>query len=454
MGYHSHELHRLVAFLLITLAPIYYFSFVRHSSNHVVPKPWTIPQNFTEKYLETHVDDPFRIAPLAELCESIKWRPNLVLNVHDANGGIGNVRGNLLDFLFFAIHAGASIVLPIRASRGDEDLSALFSDRAPFDTFFDVDVFTESLGAACPQMDIYNSTEYLKTLENDFTPRSMRTDLDPNNTVAASIAGFNEWLAEHEEYDPLNATLVNLGRTLWETNTLAHPTSFRNSFGRILQLQPQVRRLAAIVTLNLATHFSLNIDPSGHGVFPNAFLGAHLRTEADAANAGWLNDQHSNFAAQTDDYLALAATTNLSIIYVASGNVGELANFAEKAWKKFNMTVISKNELLTGTNKAELNALAWDQQALVDYEVLMRCSRFGGFVRSSFSWNIAMRRNLVAWEDWRDKEERKLIVGMRKRKDPFETARREDWVAFDDGLSRIVGRDEWHEMKISKGIWP
>jgi len=43
-----------------------------------------------------------------------------------------------------------------------------------------------------------------------------------------------------------------------------------------------------------------------------------------------------------------------------------------------------------------LNELTWDQQGLVDYEALLRSSSLGGTWETSFSWNVAMRRHVVA----------------------------------------------------------
>ena len=43
-----------------------------------------------------------------------------------------------------------------------------------------------------------------------------------------------------------------------------------------------------------------------------------------------------------------------------------------------------------------LERLTLDQQDLVDYEVLLRASRFGGTWPTSLGWSVAMRRHIVA----------------------------------------------------------
>ncbi|KAI7108277.1 hypothetical protein KC352_g36609, partial [Hortaea werneckii] len=175
---------------------------------------------------------------------------------------------------------------------------------------------------------------------------------------------------------------------------------------------------------------------------PQAFYGAHLRTEADAQAIGWLNEPNTNFSAQTDAYIAHALSHGLRTIYVSSGSAEEIARFASKAASHSPpLTVVSKHSLLPPQGLRDLDALTWDQQALVDYEVLLRASVFGGFVKSSFSYNIAMTR--AQWG-----KDRGRVV------EPWRVLHEEVGVAFDDGLSRVVGRDGWHEGRIPRGMWP
>jgi hypothetical protein len=86
----------------------------------------------------------------------------------------------------------------------------------------------------------------------------------------------------------------------------------------------------------------------------------------------------------------------LSIIYIASGNATEVSNFAAdaRAWKGGqNLIVTTKFDLLKGSDLALLNSLAWDQQALVDFLVLLVATQFGGVGHSNFAWNIALKRH-------------------------------------------------------------
>lgn len=436
--------------LLVTLAPLYYASYQYRLSNPyggAKPIQDEIPTSadFIREWLDTHVISPFNPSPLATYCNRTDWHPNLVFNLDNANGGIGNVRGNILDFVFYAIEAGASIILPGMAARSQEDLSNVWDSRAPFDAFFDEEWFMSTMAAACPQMAIYKPESHhqllAEALPGNYLPRSRRMDSDEGNTKQAYLEHLDSWLKEKPEFQPENLTLVNLERTLWEIDTRSLPFGFRRNFGQLLRINPAVRRLAALVAQYMASEYSLLLDPRD-AIPKKAFFGAHLRTETDAKNAGWLNEPHSNFSAQTDAYIAQALKHKLKVIYTASGNATDLARFkAKAAAHRPALNVTSKFDLLPQNEAAALQELSWDQQALVDCEVLQRCSILGGITKSSFSFNIALTRN-------------QRLEDLGRAMDPWFVMHKEDGAAFDDGISRMIGRDEVHEKRIPRGMWP
>lgn len=67
---------------------------------------------------------------------------------------------------------------------------------------------------------------------------------------------------------------------------------------------------------------------------------------------------------------------------------------------------MSKYDLLFDNDLRELENFLWDQRGLVDFEVLLRASQYGGYARSSFSHNIAFRRRFNSNVDnpWADPE--------------------------------------------------
>ena len=439
----------LAVLLLVTLAPLYYASY-RYRFPHSYGGVQTLsdesltPSDFIREWLDVQLISPFNPSPLATYCSGNDWYPNLVFNLDNANGGIGNVRGNILDFIFFAIEAGASIILPGMAARDQQDLSNVFSSRAQFDTFFDEEWFMSTMATACPQMAIYKPEshhELADPLPGNYLPHTRRLDEDEANTKKAYLEHLDAWLKEKPEFHPGNLTLVSLERTLWDIDTRSLPQGFRRNFGHLVRINPAVRRLSALVVQKLASQYARPLDPSD-AIPPKSFYGAHLRTEYDAVKAGWLADSYSNFSAQTDAYIASALKHNLHVMYVASGNSTDLDRFRDKAAAhRPPLNVTSKFDLLPEKEATALRELSWDQQALVDYEVLQRCSVFGGITKSSFSYNIALTRN-------------ERLVDLGTVMDPWYVMHEEDGVGFDDGVSRMLGRDDFHERRIPKGMWP
>ncbi|CZT19591.1 uncharacterized protein RCC_05442 [Ramularia collo-cygni] len=437
-----------VAFLVITLLPLYYGSYryrLRHPyGGATISEGRVVPQDFIHEWLDVHVIEPYSASPLSNYCNRTEWRPNLVFNLANANGGIGNVRGNILDFVFFAIEAGASIVLPGMAVRSQDDLSNVWADRASFDALFDEEWFLRKMKEACPRMQIYKpepGMEVAPALEGNYLPSSRRMDESFDNTKDAYLAHLDGWLQSKPNFEADKLVVVNLERTLWEIDTWSLPVGFRRNFGQLLRVNPSACQLAALAVQNLALGYGIPLDPRT-AIPKNSFYGAHLRTEADAANAGWLNAPNANFSAQTDAYIQQASKHNLGLIYAASGDPTDLGRFKAKAAAHSPpVQVVTKFDLLPPSGAAILKEMTWDQQALVDFEVLKRCSLFGGFVKSSFSYNIGMAR--YQWLE----DQGKVV-------DPWMVTHSMDGVAFDDGLSRMLGRDAFHEQRIPRGMWP
>lgn len=56
--------------------------------------------------------------------------------------------------------------------------------------------------------------------------------------------------------------------------------------------------------------------------------------------------------------------------------------------------------LLTGSELSILGNMTWDQQGLVDYEVLLKSLVFGGMDGSMLALNIGVRRHLLSNETY------------------------------------------------------
>jgi hypothetical protein len=145
---------------------------------------------------------------------------------------------------------------------------------------------------------------------------------------------------------------------------------------------------------------------------------------------------YTRFESQAHSYLAQASSSNLQLLYAASGNISAIQDLDDEAIAK-NMAVTSKYDLLTGKDRDELDSLKWDQKALVDFLVLEKASNFAGVGHSSFSWNVALKRHELA--------RRKGSLG-----DGHEGQR---WKAWSDGLSTLYGVIEGY-IESSECMWP
>lgn len=171
-----------------------------------------------------------------------------------------------------------------------------------------------------------------------------------------------------------------------------------------------------------------------------SFVGIHLRTESDALSAwpsyetqagaflarteAWFNSSGANFGSGSDsNNTGATAAASPRFVYLATGDAAEAARLAAMfAQAEPPIHVLTKNDLLTSgddtatngrkkrdeqsdtatispsssllTLEEELKALSWDQQALVDFVVLLQSNYFLGISPSSFSMNVALKRHL------------------------------------------------------------
>ncbi|CAL3969985.1 unnamed protein product, partial [Diplocarpon coronariae] len=263
--------------------------------------------------------------------------------------------------------------------------------RTSFDYLFDEPHFVESLRVSCPQLEVLNSTDQPST---PLVPESISAEITPEGIDHPEDwrGRFYEWLGN--QTDAQNV-VVDLGRSYLQYPIYSDPEDFALDFGRVLKFRRDARILATTTLRTLVQRYKLKGDFRAP-IWSNTFFGAHLRTESDSQQA-WPPQyfEYSRYETQSRDYLQQAAALGTSVIYVASGNEKDLSRFAEDA-KASNFTVTTKHDLLEGDDIETLNEFTFDQQALVDFLVLLKSSGFGGIGHSSFAWNIALWRHKLA----------------------------------------------------------
>ncbi|POS71964.1 hypothetical protein DHEL01_v209643 [Diaporthe helianthi] len=364
---------------------------------------------------EVEHDDLFKIPPVNDesiksVCRTTQWNESLVFTCNESFGGIGNIRNSLLLCVRFAMQAGAALILPQILVRDADIANYKTHDATDFSYMFDTQHFLQSMQQSCPEMTIYS------TLDDVTKGFNLTGDIDRVRVQAESLTGdglikteewreaFYSWL-EEEQVGPVTGkpgpTVIDLERCYMSWPIHSDGDAFASSFGLVLQLREDVRLLASKVLRGLAEKFSFTDVELENDALPDAYFGAHLRVEHDAqvtwsTENGWT---HANYEKQAEDYLAQALQPLRSSpkgIYVASGDAEGTQRFVEDAALN-NLTALGKFDVLQGTADLEtLEALGWDQQALIDYLILLRASDFAGVAHSSFSWSIALKRHTWA----------------------------------------------------------
>ncbi|KAG0647272.1 hypothetical protein D0Z07_7242 [Hyphodiscus hymeniophilus] len=338
--------------------------------------------------------------PLQRVCEESTWTPGLTFVCDNNSGGIGNIRNFILTCVRYAIEAGATqLVLPRIQRRSEEDLANIFEGVfQEFSYFFDEEHFRNSLGTFCPQMTIYNNvtdipyaevrTKVLEFYPKDLGDKDGCDERGINRHLDMFRSKFDNWL-ETTQRMPNVTTPVSI-RFRWavffEWPIYRDGPEFAATFGGILRLRKDVQYLAAQAIKEL--HQVVGLKPTSK-TLRAPYLGVHLRTESDALGF-W-----PNFEEQSQGYLAQAERHSLKHAYLACGSPTEGKRFSDLAWQKLNLTVTTKLDLLKGNDLANLTALSWDQQALVDFLILTKSTHFTGCSFSSFTMNIAFKRHLM-----------------------------------------------------------
>jgi hypothetical protein len=388
-------------------------------------QPQSAPQALNRIDL-SKADSPFVSWPLQRVCEeTTTWTSGVVFVCDNNSGGIGNIRNYILTCLRYAIDAGATgVVLPQITTRSEKDLSNIRMGRQGFDYFFDEVHFRQGLQTACPQITLYNSTDDIPHAPVPFkaeqiTPRDFgRRGGCDNRELNKHTGRFAQQFWAHinrtaEEYKRPPPS-INHPRIIrfnwgvqWDWPVFRDGPEFVATFGGLLRFRQDILDLGEKTAAHMR-QFAL-----AHGG-TRSFAGFHLRTESDALSR-W-----PKFDEQSGAYLEKASGMTFKAAYLATGNKTEAQKLTAAASERHGIAVVTKHQLLAGHPEelAALEALTWDQQALIDFVVLLECDYFFGVSPSSFSMNVALKRHLWAeglytrpWRIGGDGDGRSWLVG-------------------------------------------
>ncbi|EXF76603.1 hypothetical protein CFIO01_10755 [Colletotrichum fioriniae PJ7] len=390
------QLMKLVGPMLLILWSVWYLGISRQHVQTITRKFRNQRELFIKDFLEHEVDGRFDGAAIQGLCGSKKWTKGLLMGCDAAPGGIGEVRNAHLHCIRFAIEAGAELILPEIIPRSEDDIKNINGRPAvPLDYYFDAAHLNHVLQTYCPQMrvhgsmnDLYDVPEVFEALQFSIADTNSNW---VNGTVLAEPSDWNKQFHDFiNEKSPLAERVypfrTHLKHTLWTWPTARDKAPVASSFGRMLRIRPDARRLAASALFSLESRFQLNLDPRTR-YHPSSFVGVHLRTEED------VNERFPDYTTQAANYLHYLSESESSVAFLASGatetNITAFVNRAED----FNVTVVTKTDILDDEEQEALEALTWDQRGLVDYEIMLRAGMVAGVSASSFAWNLALRRS-------------------------------------------------------------
>lgn len=281
----------------------------------------------------------------------------------------------------------------------------------PVSYMFDSDHFFDTLAEDCPQLRMVDQDDPSippKSEAHVVSPKRLTPVVHNNVLVDPSLwrPAFDKQLEDIVQQNNLpQPTRENPIRTSFDDVAFAWPVrydsdEFRKDFGHVARFPRHIRELSARALYNL--YKKLGIDQSPSGPSKGAFLGAHVRTEADAQVEGW-----TSYETQAQRIRDQVEMNNLPALYVATGTSSDAerlrADLADVQIRindthtTTGIQVLQKWDILDEADVMLFDELTWDQMALVDLDIMLRASHFVGIWESSWSWTIALKRH--AWSE-------------------------------------------------------
>lgn len=284
----------------------------------------------------------------------------------------------------------------------------------PVSYMFDEDHFFDTLAEDCPQLHIVDEDDSSHNIppKNEIhvvEPKKLTPVVHNNVLVDPSLwrPAFDKHVEEIVAQNNLpEPTKEHPIRMTFDDVAFAWPVrydsdEFRSDFGLIARFPKHIRELSARALYNLYKKLDIHQSPTMPS--KGAFLGAHVRTEADAQIEAW-----SSFDTQAQYIRQQVEINQLGALYVATGtasDVDRLKDSLADVRVRVNDThtatpqVLQKWDILDEADIMILDELSWDQLALVDLDIMLRASQFVGIWESSWSWTIALKRHMWSEQD-------------------------------------------------------
>jgi hypothetical protein len=313
--------------------------------------------------------------------------------------------------------------------------------RKGMEYMFDIQHFKNSLKMSCPELKLIKQLDQsASSRRRGLRPESLfatppTTGIEhPEEWQVKLYTWIDQWMAPSLS----SPIVVDLERSFLQYPTHSDGHEFAHEFGGIMKFRPDVRQLATTALRNMVEKYDLHVDVTQE-MFQASFLGVHLKTDEESPmieRRHLVDAPYTRLDPQAHSYFTQASSSNLKLIYAASGNISAIQQLDGEAIPG-DQAVISKYDLLTGKERDQLDALKWDQRALVDYLVLLKASEFAGVGHSSFSWNVALNRHELS------RRNGSLGGGNEGQR----------WKEWSDGISKLYGVIESY-VESSACMWP
>jgi hypothetical protein len=327
----------------------------------------------------------FYLDSLESLCDSTRWQPNVYLNCTNVKQMMGwpqftvnpqgamNLRNSMLTCVRWAIDGGMGLIMPRIAVRNPEDI-IWFDHWEDYSYLFDENGLRATLGEECPQLKIYDT--YHKV----------------SKQVNSTAGGFTHYApgSFRKHVDELIASVPNYSKddsiVIWENEPLfgfyfdKESKNVHKSLSKAVNFRPDLLAIASVVI----------------SLLPKNFVGMHLRCERDTGAY--------NYSTQVTPMLEMMKQnfTHIDTIYVAVGTP-EIEEQFRADMNAHNLKVISKSSLLSSDKQTglqeKMSNLGFDQQGVIDYQVLIQSDYFFGVGISSFAFGVAFERGRGNYEN-------------------------------------------------------
>lgn len=327
---------------------------------------------------------------LKQLCAKPDYREDLFLDCQIGAGGMTTLLSHFKSCFYLGLGLGMNVILPRSPKRSAALTFNLEShEHLPLSHWLDEEYLINTIAKTCPQTKLIKMTEeqisvvpthQIMTIETDDAP--FGSAMGPYAADDAERAWRPFYQAKLDAIAKSDMTIVRTTTRAMQFNITAGQTSIFNELQYLMRMTPSVRRLIDAVKPS---------DP---------YFGIHFRAEADVAHDALWTSSTTQLARVFDTAERARRKYAFSwpkVIYLACGDKNMTALFRETA-AKTGWTVLDKWSILErhqdGTAlMQELDALDFDQEAFIDYAMLLISRFFIGTGISAFSYSVAHLRD-------------------------------------------------------------